>query len=279
MFRRCLSFVLAMGLLSLVSVGHAEDREFRLAAEPELHESGLLKYLLPRFSLKTGIKVDLTSVPETGWDTGETAALWDAAIVGQASGNGGNAATTLAQIVFHAAADDQAAGKTYAIVLSSGEANPQASVFVQWLMSEIGQRTVSAYQVDGQSLFRPGLAAVTQQSSAIPEGDADAGEALALLHCGRCHVVNEKNRMGGIGSTPSFAALRSIPGWEDKFLAFWSVNPHPSFTQIAGLTEPFDPDRPPHIAPLVITEEEMNAILAYAAKISPKDLGASIESR
>ena len=85
--------------------------------------------------------------------------------------------------------------------------------------------------------------------------------------------------MGGIGSTPSFAALRSLAGWEDKFLAFWSENPHPSFTQVEGLTEPFDPDHPPHIAPVEITLDELEAIYAFAATIEPKDLGAPINER
>ena len=88
-----------------------------------------------------------------------------------------------------------------------------------------------------------------------------------------------ENRFGGIGSTPSFPALRAIPGWRDKFEAFWTLNPHPSFTQVVDITPPFDPDRPPHIAPVVITQEDLEAIVAYAASIEPKDLGAAVESR
>ena len=82
------------------------------------------------------------------------------------------------------------------------------------------------------------------------KGDIDLGETLSLLHCGRCHVVNEKNRMGGIGSTPSFGALRAMPAWGDRFAVFWTLSPHPSFTQVEGMTEPFDPQHPPAIAPV-----------------------------
>jgi hypothetical protein len=106
--------------------------------------------------------------------------------------------------------------------------------------------------------------------------DIELGEAQSLLHCGRCHVVNEKNRMGGIGSTPSFGALRAMPAWEDRFAVFWTLNPHPSFTQVEGMTEPFDPQHPPAIAPVWPTLEEVEAINAFAASIPPKDLGAEV---
>ncbi|MFQ5567351.1 MAG: c-type cytochrome, partial [Paracoccaceae bacterium] len=35
------------------------------------------------------------------------------------------------------------------------------------------------------------------------------GEKLTMINCGRCHKVSEKDRMGGIGSTPSFAVMRT----------------------------------------------------------------------
>ena len=37
------------------------------------------------------------------------------------------------------------------------------------------------------------------------------GEKLSYIDCGRCHVIGERNRMGGIGSTPGFAVNRT---WE-----------------------------------------------------------------
>ena len=66
--------------------------------------------------------------------------------------------------------------------------------------------------------------------------DYAPGEKLTLLHCGRCHVVSERNRFGGIGSTPSFAALRGAADWEERFRAFYALNPHPAFTQIPDVT-------------------------------------------
>ena len=108
-------------------------------------------------------------------------------------------------------------------------------------------------------------------------GDALAGERLALVNCGRCHVVGEKNRMGGIGSTPSFAMLRTLGDWERRFRAFFTLNPHPAFTQVPGVTPPFDQARPPPIAPLEITLADIDAILAYAASLAPADLAEPLK--
>jgi hypothetical protein len=90
-------------------------------------------------------------------------------------------------------------------------------------------------------------------------------------------VVNEKNRFGGIGSTPSFAALRALPQADDKFAAFWTFNPHPAFMQVEGQTKPFDAAHPPSAAPVILTQQEAEAIAAYAATIPPLDLGAPVK--
>jgi hypothetical protein len=103
------------------------------------------------------------------------------------------------------------------------------------------------------------------------------GEKLTLLHCGRCHVVGERNRFGGIGSTPSFAALRAAADWEDRFRAFYALKPHPAFTQVPGVTPPFVPERPSPIHPVVVTPGEIEQIIGYARTIEPKDLGAEVQ--
>ena len=105
------------------------------------------------------------------------------------------------------------------------------------------------------------------------------GEKLALFNCGRCHVIGPRNRMGGIGSTPSFPVLRTIEDWEDRMKAFWTLRPHPSFTQIEGVTEPFPEDRPAHVYPIRLTLEEVEKIVAYARTIPPADLGGTIDLR
>ena len=265
----------AMALLCL-GPGSAlsEGRSFVLAADAGLAETGLLKFVVPRFALKHGIRPTLVTgpMPETAEGADLVITLRDAAQALVEAGAGG-----AARAVFYTETDPP---QSYALVALDGGANTDhAGIFAEWLRGEIGQRTVASFAAEGQPAFVPGALKVVVETVIEPTGDANVGEKLALLHCGRCHVVSEKNRMGGIGSTPSFAALRSLEGWEDKFLAFWAANPHPSFTQVAGLTEPFDPDHPPHIAPVEITQDDVEAIFAYAATIEPKNLGAPIASR
>jgi len=106
--------------------------------------------------------------------------------------------------------------------------------------------------------------------------DYAPGEKLTILHCGRCHVVSAKNRKGGIGSTPSFAVLRTIEDWEDRMKAFWSLRPHPGFTQIEGVTQPFPAGRPPAVYPIRLTLDEVAEIVKYARTIEPANLGSSL---
>lgn len=110
-----------------------------------------------------------------------------------------------------------------------------------------------------------------------PAQEFAPGEKLALYACGRCHVVSERNRLGGIGSTPSFAAMRALGDWQDRFDAFWTLAPHPAFTQIEGVTEPFPENRPSPIAPVELTLEQVHAIRDYARSIPAKDLGPALE--
>ena len=83
-------------------------------------------------------------------------------------------------------------------------------------------------------------------------------------------------RMKGIGSTPSFALLRALSDWPRRFEAFYVLKPHGAFTRIAGVTPPFPIDRPPPIAPVEMSLDELDAILAYVAQMEPADLGAPI---
>ncbi len=121
--------------------------------------------------------------------------------------------------------------------------------------------------------------AVLAGPAAAGEEDWAPGEKLTFVNCGRCHVIGERNRMGGISSTPSFMVIRNWEGWEDKASAFWTLNPHPAFTQIEGVTPPFPPDRPPPIHPVTLTQEEVDAIIAYMRTVEPADLGEEIDVR
>ena len=224
-----------------------EGKRFSLSADPVLVESGAMKFILPRFSLKTGVKVELTD--------GEADARLEAG--------------TGAPPVFA-----EAGGRTYALSLS-GESE-HAARFRDWLTSEVGLRTVLSFKRDGAPMFEAvEVVAAVVEAEAV-DGDAALGSELALRRCGRCHVIDKRNRFGGIGSTPSFGAMKNLPRWRERFEVFWTLNPHPSFTQIEDITDPFDPSRPPPIAPLELTLEEVEAIIAFVVAMERKDLGGAL---
>ena len=115
------------------------------------------------------------------------------------------------------------------------------------------------------------LAPLTGQAT-----DYAPGEKLTLFHCGRCHVINDRNKYGGIGSTPSFGALRTLDDWEARMDAFYTLAPHPAFTQVKGVTDPFPIDRPSPIHPMELTQEEIEIIREFTRTIPPKDLGSEV---
>ncbi|MEM0947727.1 MAG: hypothetical protein AAGK37_10000 [Pseudomonadota bacterium] len=260
-------------LILFGSPGTGQEKTFVLAADARLTESGLLRFVVPRFALKHGIRPKVVAS-----DAVEGSERADLIITERVAARAiGETIGSQPRAVFYT---EDAPATSYAMLIIPGrDKGIHATRFADWLQSEIGQKTVASFAADGQPAFLPGVRKVVIETAAEPTGDVNVGEKLALFHCGRCHVVSDKNRMGGIGSAPSFAALRALPGWQDKFLAFWTKNPHPSFTQVAGLTEPFDPDHPPHIAPVEITQEDIEAVFAYAATIPPKDLGAPISNQ
>jgi mono/diheme cytochrome c family protein len=155
--------------------------------------------------------------------------------------------------------------------------HPGAERFAEWLASEIGQRTVTSYEVAGHAPFTlPGIAEEVEAATDF-DGDAAAGKRVSLAQCGRCHVVAPENRMNAMGSTPSFAVLRTMPDWAARFQSFYVLKPHPAFTQVEEVTAPFPIDRPSPIVPVKVTLDEVEAILAYVAEMPPADLGAPLQ--
>ena len=108
---------------------------------------------------------------------------------------------------------------------------------------------------------------------AEPMGDIVLGEKLSVQHCGRCHMVNEQTRLTTIGSTPSFALIRALPEWRERFEGFYALNPHPAFTIVEGVTAERDETLPIHIQPLKLSLDHLDAMTAYILTIKPKDLG------
>lgn len=93
------------------------------------------------------------------------------------------------------------------------------------------------------------------------DGLVTEGRNVAIQHCGRCHVVDASNRMGGIGSTPSFKLLRSMEDWEERFTSFFARNPHPAFVSVEGLT--LERKLPPNAAPFELSARHVDALMAF----------------
>jgi len=239
----------ALALALLPPAAHSAE-DFRLSAPRTLVESGLLRYVLPRFSLKTGVRIELV----------DERAEADAVLA--PDGDGTRVFT--------------GPGATWRLRLRN-PGHDGAQRFAGWLTSEIGQRTITSYTVDGAAPFAPPSAAEVEVVAVTFDGDAVKGRELSHTHCGRCHVVSDDNRMNAIGSTPSFFVLRTFVDWGTRFQSFYVLNPHPAFTQVAEVTQPFPIDLPPPIAPVEITLDDLEAILAYVSGIEPADLGMPLD--
>ena len=238
-------FVLLCLSLTLFASPSWSQEEIGLAAPDDVARSGLLKHILPRFSLKTGIRVVADQNGSMRLSVGPPGAA-----------------------VF------QRGSSIYHLRIQS---DPKHERFRDWLLSDIGRRTIESYVPPNGPQFSANFQTPSALEAEEYTGDAILGEKLSLVHCGRCHVIGPQNKMQGLGSTPSFAVLRAMPDWSNRFQAFFALNPHPSFTQIVGVTAPFAPERPPAIHPLILTQDEHEAILAYVSVIPAADLGAPLK--
>lgn len=263
MTQRITVLALVAALACFGKTADAAGKSFRLAAAPDLVTSGFLRYILPRFSLKTGIRVEIVGAA-LGADADAVLERFDK------PPDRGTATPVLRPA---------SGGAVISLAVRKTPAEAHAARFRDWLRSRIGRRTISRFRIDGKQAYATVGDAARAPAPVAPKGDVAAGAKLAQRLCGRCHVVRDRDRFAGIGSTPSFGALRSLPRWQQRFAAFWTLNPHPSFTQVKGMTEPFDPARPPPIVPLVMTLDEVEAIIAYVHQIKAKDLGAPLKEQ
>ncbi len=238
-------FVLLCLSLTLTATPSWSQEALGLAAPDEVTKSGLLQHILPRFSLKTGIRV---VAEESG-------------VMSLAPSPPGDPVFARGDVIYHLRIEDDA----------------KQARFRDWLQSDIGKRTVEGFApAEGTPFSASFENAVVTEDTEI-DGNALLGEDLSMTHCGRCHVIGPQNRMNGLGSTPSFAVLRAMPDWSERFQAFFALNPHPAFTQIEGLTEPFPPERPSPIHPVEISLDDLEAILAFVAALRAADLGAPLQ--
>ena len=235
-------------LAILWSSATAEEAPLKLAVPEALETSGFAQFVVPRFSLKTSIRITRVSTSE------------DAQMRFGEEG----------KIVFIGLGEEWG---------FTSDGDPRADRFFKWLTSDVGKRTIESFTSQAGETFTTEIEVSVVDTEASYDGNATLGEELSLSMCGRCHVINEKNRMNGMGSTPSFAVLRGLSNWDTRFATFHQLNPHPSFTQIEGVTDPFDPTLPSPIVPLSMTLDDLDAILAYVAGIQAADLGAPIQSQ
>ena len=241
MFRFIFLFV-----LWLAGPANSADKSFALQVPDTLVESGFIKHLLPRFSLKTSIRIT------PGSDAGDAA-----------FGAEGIPVFRQGETIWHFTKTD----------------GPLTDAFLDWLTSDVGKRTIEAFSADGVDSFSADVSPEIKVEVAVLTGDMVLGESASLTKCGRCHVVNESNRMNAIGSTPSFALMRNFSDWQERFETFFLLKPHPAFTQVEDVTEPFPENLPSPIAPIEVTLEEIEAITAYVGSIEPADLGSPIQSQ
>ena len=235
-------------LVAYAPAAWAEDVPLKLAVPEPLEVSGFAQFVVPRFSLKTSIRI--TRVSQT-----EAAQM---------------SFGTEGDVVFFGLGQNW--GFTH-------DGDPRAQRFLDWMKSDVGKRTIESFTSANGETFSTEVRTASVDVEMSFEGDASLGEELSLSMCGRCHVINKKNKMNGMGSTPSFGVLRGLPNWDTRFATFHLLNPHPSFTQIDGVTEPFDPTLPPPIVPMTMTLADLEAILAYVAGLQAADLGAPIQSQ
>jgi mono/diheme cytochrome c family protein len=236
--------ILALALLPFKVA--AEGRAVALYAPPALVDTGLLDYALPRFTLKTQVRV--TRVDDPG----------------------------AAQVLLGSEGRPLFEGAGQLWSMRVVEETEWTARFADWLGGEIGQATVLSYAPQGAPLFALPQIAEPAPEAPVLAGDPALGLRVARQKCTRCHRVEPGSAMIGIGSTPSFSVLRSLPDWQARFAGFYALNPHPAFTQIDEVTPPFDKARPSPIVPIEMTLDEVDAVTAYVAAIAAADLGAPL---
>ena len=106
-------------------------------------------------------------------------------------------------------------------------------------------------------------AAAMQLLAQSAAADVERGRSLAAEHCTRCHVVGDINPYGGIESTPSFIGMKYLADWERRFEEFYILPPHPALVRIAEVTADRDESRPVFVQEIVLTLEDVDAILAF----------------
>ncbi|MAC82427.1 MAG: hypothetical protein CML66_30740 [Rhodobacteraceae bacterium] len=239
-----------LAMVCLLPMPGRAEGPVKLYAPTALVDTGLFRYILPRFSLKTRVRVDLVDDPGA------------AQIV---LGDDGTALFQGAGTVWH--------------LNRPGAGAADADRFADWLRSEVGLNTITSFAPDGTALFHPPPEPAPEDVAVVIEGDAVLGLEVSRRACARCHAVEQAGRKTDIASSPSFYVLRGFDDWQQRFAGFYALNPHPAFTQVEDITDPFPIDRPSPIHPVTMTLDEIEAMIAYVAGLTPADLGAPLQAQ
>ena len=107
------------------------------------------------------------------------------------------------------------------------------------------------------------LGGVGMGTSAQAGTAVERGLKVVREHCTRCHVVPGINPYGGIGSTPSFSAMKWLDDWAHRFEIFYILPPHPSLVRIEGVSEARSEALPAFSQEIVLTLEDVDDILEF----------------
>ncbi len=100
----------------------------------------------------------------------------------------------------------------------------------------------------------------------VDAADVAKGRELSIKRCSRCHVVGDYNRMGGIGSTPSFQWLTQLGDYETRLRTFYSRPPHPVFARFPGY--PRWSQAPSPLPEFDITAGQIEDIVAFVRTLA-----------
>ena len=112
-------------------------------------------------------------------------------------------------------------------------------------------------------LIRAVLPLLAVAAPAMAMADVERGRELAATHCTRCHVVGDINPYGGIESTPSFIGMKRLADWERRYAEFYILPPHPALVRIEEVSAERDEERPAFVTEIVLTLDDVDAILAF----------------
>jgi mono/diheme cytochrome c family protein len=100
-------------------------------------------------------------------------------------------------------------------------------------------------------------------SAAAASTSVERGREIVRQHCTRCHVIPGINPYGGIGSTPSFSAMKWLDDWAYRFEIFYQLPPHPSLVRIEGVSVERSQSLPAFSKEIILKLEDVDDILEF----------------